>query len=313
MKAWNLVFAAVFALAFSAPGKTTGSAATAQANTTAENETARIAADAFAAQARHLIQEGVALEHGEGVPRDPIRAATLYCEAARLGDPEAMYALGWMYANARGVEHNDDYAGTLFAMAAFLGHHHAEKMLRYTNPYTGETPDCIHPPPEIHMWPAEELLGAMSDGRRRIARHLIELAPRYGIQPRLALAIALAESNLDPSARSEKNALGVMQLIPETAARFNVRQPLDTEDNIRGGLTYLRWLLAYFEGDIALAAAAYNAGEGAVERHGGVPPFPETRQYVKRILAFVRNERHYYDSRITAPSPMMAARKEKTQ
>jgi soluble lytic murein transglycosylase-like protein len=100
-----------------------------------------------------------------------------------------------------------------------------------------------------------------------------------------------------------------MQLIPDTAARFNVRQPLDPEQNIRGGLAYLRWLLAYFEGDIALAAAAYNSGEKTVERYGGVPPFPETQQYVKRILAFVRNEWHHYDSRIVAPSPVMTAKK----
>jgi soluble lytic murein transglycosylase-like protein len=270
-------------------------------------------AEAFAAQARYLTREGLAFEHGEGVPRELSRAVALYCEAARLGDPEAMYALGWMYTNARGVERNDDYAGTLFAMAAFLGHEHAEKMLRYTNPYTGEVPACIHPPPEIQSWPAEELLGAMSGDRRLIARKLVELAPAYSIEPRLALAIALAESNLDPAARSEKNAIGVMQLIPETAARFNVRQPLDPEQNIRGGLAYLRWLLAYFEGDIALAAAAYNAGEKTVERYGGVPPFSETQHYVKRILAFVRNEHHHYDSRIAAPSPVMTAKKARPQ
>jgi soluble lytic murein transglycosylase-like protein len=261
-------------------------------------------ASAFARQARYLAEEALSYEHGEGVRRDPEHAAVLYCESARLGDPEAMYALGWMYANARGVVRNDEYAGTLFAMAAFLGNAHAEKMTRYTGDYTGAVPDCLHPPASTLLaeWPADELIAAMSGDRQRIARLLVEHAPRYGIRPRFALAIALAESNLNPSALSPKNAMGVMQLIPETAERFNVRKPLDPEENIKGGLAYLRWLLAYFEGDIALVAAGYNAGEGAVERYRGVPPYRETQKYVERILAFVRNRQHPYDSSVVAPS-----------
>lgn len=264
---------------------------------------------AFAQQARYLAAQALSYEHGEGVRRDPEHAAVLYCESARLGDPDAMYALGWMYANARGVARNDAFAGTLFAMAAFLGNGHAQRMARYTGEYTGAVPDCMHPPPGtvLEEWPADELIAAMSGDRQRIARMLVELAPRYGIRPRLALAIALAESNLNPAALSPKNAMGVMQLIPETAARFNVRKPLDAEDNIKGGLAYLRWLLAYFEGDIALAAAGYNAGEGAVERYRGVPPYRETRLYVERILAFVRNPQHPYDSKIVAPSQSISA------
>ena len=74
-------------------------------------------------------------------------------------------------------------------------------------------------------------------------------------------------------ALSPKNAKGLMQLIPATAARFNVRNPYDPAQNIRGGIAYLSWLLAYFEGDVTLVAAAYNAGEGAVERYRGVPPY----------------------------------------
>lgn len=269
---------------------------------------AQVAA-AFAQQARYLAAQALSYEHGEGVRRDPEHAAVLYCESARLGDPDAMYALGWMYANARGVGRNDEFAGTLFAMSAFLGNAHAERMARYTGEYTGAVPDCMHPPPGtvLDEWPADELIAAMSGDRQRIARMLVELAPRYGIRPRLALAIALAESNLNPAALSPKNAMGVMQLIPETAARFNVRKPLDAEDNIKGGLAYLRWLLAYFEGDIALAAAGYNAGEGAVERHRGVPPYRETRLYVQRILAFVRNAQHPYDSKVVAPSQWISA------
>jgi soluble lytic murein transglycosylase-like protein len=101
--------------------------------------------------------------------------------------------------------------------------------------------------------------------------------------------------------------MGVMQLIPDTAARFKVQDIFNPEQNIRGGLAYLRWLLAYFEGDVVLAAAAYNAGEGAVERHRGVPPFRETRAYVKRIMAFVQDPDHPYDSRIVRPSAALSA------
>ncbi|MBS0551878.1 MAG: transglycosylase SLT domain-containing protein [Proteobacteria bacterium] len=259
---------------------------------------------AFAAQARYLAEQGLTYEHGEGVPRDQKHAARLYCESARLGDAEGMYALGWMYANGRGVERNDAYAGTLFAMAAQLGHVHAERMLRFTGEYTGAVPECMHTPTEtvLEHWPVEGVVAGMAPARREIAQLLVKLAPQYGIQPQFALAIGMTESNLNPGAVSPKSAMGVMQLIPETAERFNVRNPYDPEQNIRGGLAYLRWLLAYFRGDIALAAAGYNAGEGAVDRYRGVPPFRETQGYVERILAFVRSRHHPYDERIVAPS-----------
>jgi soluble lytic murein transglycosylase-like protein len=119
----------------------------------------------------------------------------------------------------------------------------------------------------------------------------------------LALAIARTESNFNPSAVSGKNAQGLMQLIPETSVRFNVRKPFDPEQNIRGGLAYLRWLLAYFRGDVALVAAAYNSGEGTVNRYRGIPPYPETRDYVKRILNFFPRDAHPYDEAVTPPSP----------
>ena len=129
------------------------------------------------------------------------------------------------------------------------------------------------------------------------------LAPEYRVSPQLALAIIRAESNFDPNARSPKNAQGLMQLIPETSARFNVRKPFDPVQNIRGGLAYLRWLLAYFRGDVTLVAAAYNAGEGAVERYRGIPPYAETRAYVQRIRRHYRKDQHPYDAKVTAPSP----------
>ena len=111
------------------------------------------------------------------------------------------------------------------------------------------------------------------------------MAPQYQVEPQLALAIIAAESNFNTQALSPKNAQGLMQLIPETSERFNVKNPYDPAQNLRGGLTYLRWLLAYFEGDVALVAAAYNAGIGTVSRYGGVPPYAETQEYVSKVTA----------------------------
>lgn len=261
-----------------------------------------------ATAARLLTLQAQSYEHGEGVVRDQARAASLYCEAARLGDAEAMYALGWMYANGRGLERNDAHAGTLFAMAAMLGNTHAERMMRFTGEYTGALPTCMHAPPEAlpEPVPVEGLISALPAMRQDVARMLVRLAPQYGIAPGFALAIGLTESRLDPAALSAKSAMGVMQLIPETAERFNVKNPYDPEQNIRGGLAYLRWLLAYFKGDVALAAAGYNAGEGAVDRYRGVPPYRETRGYVERILAMVPHRHHPYDRKIVAPSAVLS-------
>jgi soluble lytic murein transglycosylase-like protein len=105
------------------------------------------------------------------------------------------------------------------------------------------------------------------------------------LDPELVLALIEAESNFNPRALSPKNAQGLMQLIPATAERFGVRDAWDPEQNLRGGMAYLRWLLARFKGNVQLALAGYNAGEGAVERHGGIPPYAETRAYVSHIIA----------------------------
>ncbi|HJV26851.1 MAG TPA: transglycosylase SLT domain-containing protein [Aromatoleum sp.] len=263
----------------------------------------------FPRTGRELVAEAERFEHGEGVARDPAHAAALYCEAVLLGSADAMYALGWMYANARGVARDDGLAGTLFAMAGFLGHPQAANLSRYTGEYSGRVPACLlQRRTEVadSQWDPEAHIEALEPARREIARMVVKLAPDYQISPRLALAIALTESRLNPVAVSPKSAMGVMQLIPDTAARFNVRNPFDPAQNIRGGLAYLRWLLAYFRGDVALAAAGYNAGEKAVDRYRGIPPYPETKAYVTRILDFVKVGHHPYDSRIVEPSGLKA-------
>jgi soluble lytic murein transglycosylase-like protein len=96
-----------------------------------------------------------------------------------------------------------------------------------------------------------------------------------------------------------------MQLIPGTATRFSVKNAYDPAENVRGGLSYLRWLLAYYRGEVALAAAAYNAGEGAVDRHRGVPPYAETRDYVKKVQRLYGAHAHPYDPRVAEPSPLV--------
>lgn len=108
-------------------------------------------------------------------------------------------------------------------------------------------------------------------------------ARQYGVEEAIVRAIIHAESAYNPTALSRAGAQGLMQLMPPTAARFGVTDSYDAAQNIRGGVQYLAWLLKRFNGDLTLAAAGYNAGEGAVARHGGVPPYSETRYYVQRV------------------------------
>jgi hypothetical protein len=254
-----------------------------------------------------LRTEARAYEHGEGVARDPARAATLYCEAARLGDAEAQFALGWMYANGRGLPRDDRMASLFFGIAAAQGHEYAHRMLAFVGPSAADLPECMRdpvllvteePPPEV-----QEEFVASTPEQVKVAELVRKLAPEYKVSPQFALAIIRAESNFDPNARSPKNAQGLMQLVPETSARFNVKKPFDPVQNVRGGLAYLRWLLAYFKGDVALVAAAYNSGERTVERYRGIPPYAETRAYVGRIKRYFRTDSHPYDAAVTDPSP----------
>ena len=108
-------------------------------------------------------------------------------------------------------------------------------------------------------------------------------AREFGVDEAVVRAIIHAESAYNPTALSRAGAQGLMQLMPPTAARFGVSDSYDAGQNIRGGVQYLAWLLKRFNGDLTLAAAGYNAGEGAVDRHRGVPPYSETQYYVRRV------------------------------
>ena len=114
-------------------------------------------------------------------------------------------------------------------------------------------------------------------------------AKKHELNPRLVAAVVRAESNWNPRARSRKGACGLMQLMPATASRFGVRRSelFNVEKNLDAGSRYLAWLVQRFEGRLDYVLAAYNAGEGAVDRYGGVPPYRETRDYVRRIYGYL--------------------------
>lgn len=116
-----------------------------------------------------------------------------------------------------------------------------------------------------------------------ISETVDRVAQQNQISPQLIHSVISVESNYDPGAVSPKGAQGLMQLIPSTAKRFGVSNAFDPADNIQGGARYLKYLLELYKGDEALALAAYNAGEGAVSRYGGVPPYPETQNYVAKV------------------------------
>lgn len=114
-------------------------------------------------------------------------------------------------------------------------------------------------------------------------------AKKHELDPALLSAVVSQESGFQPRAISRAGAMGLMQLMPETARALGVRDPFDPAQNIDGGATYLRGLIDRYHGRLDLALAAYNAGPGAVDHFGGVPPYPETQAYVKNILATYRN------------------------
>lgn len=245
-------------------------------------------------------------EYGEGERQDLGKALKLLCEAAKRGYAEAQFQLGWMYANGRGVAHDDSVAAVIFAMAARQGDRYAARMLRYVQAPPGTPlPRCLRPaPPAIELEPVGADVAIQ--GHARVRALVYRLAPQFGVDPQLALAVIAAESDFNRAARSPKGAEGLMQLIPQTAERFRVKRIWDPRDNIRGGLAYLRWLSAYFRGDVALVLAAYNAGEGAVDRYRGIPPYPETRNYVDKITHAYNKRTIPFDPEVADPSPIVS-------
>lgn len=250
-----------------------------------------------------------------------------YCKQAKMGDADAFFALAWMYENGKGISADKSIAAQLYAKAAEQGHSSAQQSLaRFVDVQpTSNLPTCLLPDPPIakaskpdaalsaeERKTISEKTAALFYSQRHILKLVNKLAPRYNIDSNLVMAFIAVESGFNVQATSVKNAQGLMQLIPETAKRFGVKDAYKAEDNIKGGLAYLRWLLAYYEGDVELVAAAYNAGEGAVDKYKGVPPYAETRMYVKKIAKLYNNLTHPYQDNLVKNSSVQSFPKKKT-
>ncbi|MFQ2147653.1 lytic transglycosylase domain-containing protein [Aeromonas jandaei] len=244
-----------------------------------------------APRAMTALRQGQAAQHSGNLQK----AIALYCVAASTGNPEGYFRIGRLLAIGPASVRSAKMANSYLAMAMRLGNQQAS---RYYNPRVGNAPmgdQCgvgmrggqgsyfALPSTPFNV---EAYLARQSPGKQKLATMLRHAAKRHQVDVRLVLAIAIAESNLESRAVSAKNAQGVMQLIPETQQRFGVTQPFDPAQNIKGGVSYLKWLDRRFDGDWVLISAAYNAGEKAVERYGGIPPYDETREYVRRVLYF---------------------------
>lgn len=132
--------------------------------------------------------------------------------------------------------------------------------------------------------PAGPDLGQVSTSRIEVRDLVHRVSVENGLDPKLMDALVRVESGYDPRAVSRKGAMGLMQLMPATASRLGVADPFDPEQNVRGGVREFARLIDRYRGNLQLALAAYNAGEGAVARYRGIPPYNETRNYVSRIL-----------------------------
>jgi soluble lytic murein transglycosylase-like protein len=153
----------------------------------------------------------------------------------------------------------------------------------------------------VSIEPEDVFTAAPVEAARAPFRDLIEgAAARYGVDADLITSVIAAESNFDPKAVSRRNARGLMQLLPQTAARLGVQQIFDPRENIDAGTHYLRDLLALYKNDLALTLAAYNAGPQRVHQYGRVPPFAETQSYVRRVRnAYAKRKSGLRDSKPT--------------
>ncbi|MEY3753447.1 MAG: hypothetical protein RLY27_28 [Pseudomonadota bacterium] len=232
-------------------------------------------------------------------------AAKLYCEASRLGVIESQYRLGVLYAFGKGVPKNRDYAATLFAIASQQGHHQATAMLE-TIHYTSDVPppcisEAINPDKTSYKYSdnlqttnIDQYLAKLPNKQKWVIDLVNTTSEWYEVDPKLILSIIAIESGFNKTATSKAKAMGLMQLIPATADRFNVKNAYDAVQNIKGGVRYVKWLLNYYLGDIELAVAAYNAGEKAVDRYKGIPPYAETKEYVRKFKSLYKAKLHPY-------------------
>lgn len=272
----------------------------AMAQQTADMEMLEIAAQR--GEVRALVTLASKYERGEGVARDFVKSNELYCKAAARDDPEALLKMGVIYAIGRGVLADEGVAALLIGKAAEQGHERARQLLEHVSRRTDSVmPACLNEPVPVQA-ESPSSLGARKDIELLVQRW----APEYSVDPKLVMAVIAVESKFDANAVSPKNAQGLMQLVPATAVRFGVKNAYNPLENLQGGLAYLQWLMAYFKGDVALVLAAYNAGEEAVEKYRGIPPYRETRNYVRRITNVYKKASHPYLAELVAPSSALS-------
>ena len=255
------------------------------------------------ADTRTLSEWAKRYEDGVSVPRNIDRAIELYCKAARRGDADAQFGLGSIYTEGHAGMRNEALGAAWLKLAARKGNRSARKMLQALGVNTAEvkrkptcvlsadlTSEIVTKRPGKYKFASYRPKPTNSAARKGVEALVKKLAPQYGLNPGLVLSVIEVESNFNSNALSPKNAQGLMQLIPATASRFGVDDVWDPEQNLRGGMAYLRWLLKHFNGDVELALAGYNAGEKAVQRYNGIPPYRETQNYVRRITENLMEE-----------------------
>ena len=231
-------------------------------------------------------------------PDNTTNAFTRDCALAEKGDAGAAFRLGRRYLLGLGAPRDKRMGIAWMRAAASRGLPAAAQVATMVPRNLGRMrPWCrsnLSPLRQPAPPPAE------------ILQMVQEMAPGFGLDPKLVLAVIEVESAYHTNALSPKEAAGLMQLIPATAERFGVQNAFDPKDNLRGGMKYLRWLLAYFEGNVSLALAGYNAGEHAVDRYGGIPPYAETQAYVRLIHQLYPSVTHRFDAGAATPSQRFA-------
>jgi hypothetical protein len=218
-----------------------------------------------------LREAAVHYDQGNGVKQDSKRAYQLYCVAALEGDALAARRLVDIYLDGLGRAADSGIAAGWLRYAV---QHDRASVVTVDTRLVGVQPAADPECPTAH--------GALDE--ETIDTWVTLFAREYGVDPELVTAVIAVESNFNPKAESPRGARGLMQLLPETAKRFEVRDIWDPIQNIRGGIAYLRWLIEHYNGRLRLVLAGYNAGEQAVEQYGRIPPYEETRHYVTRIL-----------------------------
>lgn len=189
---------------------------------------------------------------------------------------ETTSPFAWMSQVGRNNQYNQREIETIVANIQ------AEKNRTQQNNYRVQNASFVSPNSFIPV-PSSSL------NRNSYDQIIAYAANKHGVSVGLVKAIMHTESGFNPNARSPVGAQGLMQLMPATAKRFNVSNAYDPHQNIEGGVRYLSWLIKRFNGNLKLALAGYNAGEGNVDKYGGIPPFRETRDYVERVLTRYHN------------------------